>query len=49
VNSFDETGASVSQAQDRCSKQLGTGCKKRFVGVPLPFGGFPGAGQFGTS
>lgn len=31
-------------AQDQCSKRL-SGCKLRFPGQPLPFGGFPGLGQ----
>lgn len=32
------------ESEDRCSKQP-TGCELRFVGVPKPFWGFPGAGQ----
>lgn len=51
---FDRTGAAVTDpAQDACSKQLGSGCRKRFAdqqaqGSPvnvLPFGGYPGMGQ----
>ena len=44
---FNEQGASVlDPAQDRCSKQLISGCKARFgTSVALPFGGFPGVAR----
>ncbi|MGC6411279.1 MAG: hypothetical protein ACON4F_00450 [Candidatus Puniceispirillaceae bacterium] len=39
---FNAKGAEVqSAAEDSCSQQLASGCKKRFNGV-LPFLGFPG-------
>lgn len=45
---FDVNGNPVATLQqDVCSKQVGTGCKKRFgERGRLPFGGFPGARNF---
>lgn len=45
---FDVLGNPVSSlAQDVCSKQVASGCKKRFGAKNrLPFGGFPGARNF---
>nr|BDD47776.1 phage minor tail protein L [bacterium] len=43
---FDANGNPVSSAsEDRCNKQLRTGCLVRFEGDPLPYGGFPGLAQ----
>ena len=44
---FNAQGETVTDpALDRCSKQLTTGCRKRFGTTgELPFGGFPGIGQ----
>lgn len=56
---FDENGNEVSDpSQDRCSKLIGTGCRRRFAhtsGEPaqgyahgvLPFRGFPGLSRIG--
>lgn len=43
-NYFDTTGTQVADpALDKCSKQLGQGCRKRFgQNGELPFRGFPG-------
>ncbi len=35
----------VNESEDLCSRRLGTGCRKRFVGVPLPTSAFPGVGS----
>lgn len=45
---FDVLGNPVSTlAEDVCSKQVASGCKKRFgIRGRLPFGGFPGARNF---
>jgi lambda family phage minor tail protein L len=43
---FDRQGNPCAPASDQCSKQLGTGCKVRFVNTQVPFGGFPGVGRF---
>ena len=40
--SFDAQGSSVSSALDQCSKQVGTGCRKRFGSATLPYSGYPG-------
>lgn len=46
AQSYDENGDPVADANDRCSKRLGTGCQARFGenGI-LPFGGFPGVAR----
>ncbi|KAH0542262.1 hypothetical protein GP486_008649 [Trichoglossum hirsutum] len=41
---FDALGNPTDAPHDICSKQLVTGCKKRFVNTPLPTYQFPGAG-----
>lgn len=46
---FDATGAARTQAKDRCSKRLKSGCIKRYGSKPLPFGGFPGVGRGSTT
>lgn len=47
---FDQSGNPVSSPQeDRCSRLLTTGCKRRYgANAKLPFGGFPGAGKIGV-
>jgi lambda family phage minor tail protein L len=39
---FDINGNSTTSQNDVCSKQFGTGCKKRFGTAELPFQGFLG-------
>jgi lambda family phage minor tail protein L len=44
---FDTSGNAVADpALDKPSKRFTTCCQRRFTGVDLPFGGFPGVGQF---
>ena len=43
VAKADDTPTAVL-GEDKCSKRL-SGCKLRFPGQALPFGGFPGVGQ----
>jgi lambda family phage minor tail protein L len=46
VAAFDDLGQSTSAANDKCSHQLNSGCRKRFDNAqPLPFGGFPGVAR----
>ena len=46
IGGFDRNGNAVANgADDSCSLELVSGCKKRFSGV-LPFMGFPGIGGF---
>tara|TARA_B100001094_G_C17915160_1_gene663177 strand:- start:57 stop:773 length:717 start_codon:yes stop_codon:yes gene_type:complete len=42
---YDENGDRCSDAEDKCSKKLESGCFVRFPREPLPFLGFPGLGD----
>ena len=44
---FTDKDVATSAANDKCGKRL-VSCEKRFAGVGVPFGGFPGAGRFGS-
>jgi lambda family phage minor tail protein L len=46
AEAFTAQGEPTTAANDRCSRQLNSGCKLRFgENQPLPFGGFPGVAR----
>lgn len=46
---FDTTGAATTEANDKCSKRLQSGCIKRFGTSGLPTRAFPGVGRASLS
>lgn len=46
--SFDTNGNPTSAPFDDCSRQLTSGCRKRFGTQPLPIRAFPGVGRLGS-